>query len=405
MDNRIKLAVLAHGFGGTTFPIIKHLAKNYNYKVDFYGSTSGTVPGYECFDYSQEKASMGLHPLNTNLYPGLTDYMEGLDVAFYYICYQRPFERVPVLRSIIDLQVRLQHSNFCNYINKQHYDVVLVVGEFTYYYLEYDFKLIKAPIVTILHEIISHVNPQPNDITPSLKYLFDHNMEIVLPSENTRKDALIYPDAKPEHLHAIPFGLFEVNRYSPIHNKYSELKDYILYFGSMKKYKGIGVLYEAIKRHPKCLNGKRLVMLGAGYDEDLEKMKGMENVVVINKRFLTSEMVELVKNSYAEVMPYITASQSGIPQTAYVFGKPVVATRLQGLMNVVEDEKNGLICNVNDPDDLARQLDRITSDRKLYDTLSYHASRFEDEYPHYSWKKIAGQYHQLFNKLLNRSDD
>lgn len=405
MGKRIKLAVIAHGFGGTTFPIIKHLAKNYNYKVDFYGSTSGTVPGYECFDYSKEKAAMGLQPLKTSLYHGLSEYMEGLDVSFYYVCYQRPFVRVPVLRSLVDIRVRLQHSKFCKYINKQQYDVVLVVGEFTYYFMEYDFKSIKAPIVTVLHEVISHMNPQPSDITPSLKYLFDHEMEIVLPSENTKKDALIYPNAKVEHLHAIPFGLFEVNKYSPIYNKYSEQKDYVLYFGSMKKYKGIGVLYEAIKRHPNCLNGKRLVMLGDGYDEDLEKMKQMDNVVVINKRFLTSEMVELVKNSYAEVMPYITASQSGIPQTAYVFGKPVVATRLQGLMDVVEDNKNGLICDVNDPDDLARQLDRITLDKELYDKLCYHASRFEEEHPQYAWKNIASQYHLLFNELLKRKDD
>jgi glycosyltransferase involved in cell wall biosynthesis len=79
------------------------------------------------------------------------------------------------------------------------------------------------------------------------------------------------------------------------------------------------------------------------YDDIIRKLK-IGNSVKITDRYVDNEEVEVYfKAADLVVLPYLSATQSGITQIAKAFGKPVVSTDVGGLSEVVEDGVNGYL--------------------------------------------------------------
>ena len=87
-------------------------------------------------------------------------------------------------------------------------------------------------------------------------------------------------------------------------------------------------------------------------------------------------------------------SQSGIPQTAYVFNKPIIASNLDGFREVISNKVNGLLFEVNSIEQLSTAMeDSLNPD--IYTKLVNGVSDFQNQYPAYSWSCIAEQYINL----------
>ena len=389
----MKIAVITHAFGVSTFPVVKRLSLMGN-EVDFYEICLDRITEFECFESDYVPTKKGVHPLDTKWYRGLDEYMGDAKLNYYYCRIQRPYMNVPLLRNYANWKLRRQMKNLCITIDKKNYDCVLGVGAYTNTYFAHIYNYMRTPMVMILHEIINHYNPNYEKLSPLLDHIFRYNLDVIVLSENVANQAIKYKQASAEKIHVAKLGLSEVICHIPNRNMYPDLNDFVLFYGSIQPYKGVLVLRDAIERHPDCLNGKKLVIAGRGNEEIVNAFKDKRDVVLIPRYISVSEMVELIEKSYCQVMPYISASQSGIPQAVYVYGKPIVATRIPSLMDFVKDEENGLLCNINDPDDLARQLKRLTSDKELYDKCCNNVRRFVQVYPDYSWdlstKEIAG---------------
>jgi glycosyltransferase involved in cell wall biosynthesis len=87
------------------------------------------------------------------------------------------------------------------------------------------------------------------------------------------------------------------------------------------------------------------------------------------------------------VLPYHRASQSGIAQLAFAFGVPVVATRVGGLPEVIEDHSTGLLVNAGDEQGMADAMLRLLTDPSLCRALSARAR--EEAATRYSWSHVA----------------
>lgn len=123
----------------------------------------------------------------------------------------------------------------------------------------------------------------------------------------------------------------------------------LLFFGFVRPYKGLHYLLKAIPAIKKEISNIKLMVVGEfGADKeeylqlitelDIEKEVDIYGDYIpdreIEKYFAASDLV---------VLPYKSATQSGIVQIAYSFEKPVVVTSVGGLPEVVEDEKTGYI--------------------------------------------------------------
>lgn len=128
----------------------------------------------------------------------------------------------------------------------------------------------------------------------------------------------------------------------------------LLFFGYVRGYKGLGVLLDAFALVRKRLDATLLVVgefydKKEPYDEKIAKLDLGKNVRIVDK-YVPNEDVEMYfKASDLVVLPYLSATQSGIVQTAYSFEKPVVVTAVGGLPDVVEDGKTGYVVEPNDP--------------------------------------------------------
>ncbi len=144
-------------------------------------------------------------------------------------------------------------------------------------------------------------------------------------------------------------------------------KRMILFFGFVRKYKGLDILIEAMGR---STSGAELYVVGDfGKDKEeyirrIEEL-GLKERVKIKDGYVPDEEVEkYFAAADLCVCPYRSATQSGIVQIAFGFGLPVIVTSVGGLPEVVSDGKTGYVVKPEDADELAAAIDRFFNEEK-----------------------------------------
>ncbi len=132
----------------------------------------------------------------------------------------------------------------------------------------------------------------------------------------------------------------------------------ILFFGLVRKYKGLDVLLRAMPRVLARFDC-RLRIAGEFYDavdryERLIKELGIGSRVEIDNRYVPNEEVAgLFEWADVLVLPYLSATQSGVAQIAFSNGLPIIASKTGGLSDVISDHVNGLFFSAGDEKGLA----------------------------------------------------
>ncbi len=135
----------------------------------------------------------------------------------------------------------------------------------------------------------------------------------------------------------------------------------ILFFGFVREYKGLHVLLDAM---PKILKKTPLTLVVAGefyedkdaYAEQIERLGIGESVKLIDKYISNEAVSDYFSAADALVLPYLSATQSGITQIAFAFDLPVIATKVGGLPEVVIDGETGYLVPPDDPETLAEAV-------------------------------------------------
>jgi len=135
----------------------------------------------------------------------------------------------------------------------------------------------------------------------------------------------------------------------------------ILFFGYIRRYKGLHVLLSAVQEARKTVS-LRLLVVGEFYTDQEEYRKqieqlGLQDCVTVYAEYVPNDKVAAFFSAAdVVVLPYISATQSGITQIAYNFNKPVIASDVGGLAEVVKDGITGIIVPPNEPVRLAQAL-------------------------------------------------
>jgi len=127
----------------------------------------------------------------------------------------------------------------------------------------------------------------------------------------------------------------------------------ILFFGFIRKYKGLDILLDAMKiikenTKPQISNLKLLVA-GEFYDDEKPYLQqinrlGINDDVILRTDFIPdSEVKYYLCAADAVIQPYRNATQSGVTPLAYYFEKPMIVTNVGGLPSLVPNEKAGLV--------------------------------------------------------------
>ncbi len=141
-------------------------------------------------------------------------------------------------------------------------------------------------------------------------------------------------------------------------------KKVLLFFGFVRPYKGLAHLLEAVTLLADDA-GYHLLVVGEFYEPKDRYQHALDRLLAANQLTLVDEYVpnHLVPMYFSAadvvMVPYDEATQSGIVQLAYGFLKPVIATRVGGLPDVVFESETGYLVPPADPIAMAGAIRRL----------------------------------------------
>jgi len=172
----------------------------------------------------------------------------------------------------------------------------------------------------------------------------------------------------------------------------------ILFFGYIRKYKGLNYLIDAIPEILKKLNLKLLVV-GEFYEDEKKYLEQIGNLKLVDSVKVVSDFVpdDRVKYFFSAcdvvVLPYINATQSGITQIAYYYDKPVIATNVGGLSETVINNQTGFIIEPESSKTIAEAVVKFY-EQNLEEKLS---ANVREEKKKYSWEGFVSSLENLLN--------
>lgn len=206
----------------------------------------------------------------------------------------------------------------------------------------------KTKVISLLHNVAPHERGFLDK--PFLKYFLNRNHGFIVMSDQVKSDLLkLKPDAKYEFKpHPLYDHFGEVVDKTEACNKLGidPNKKTLLYFGIIRKYKGLDLLIEAFG---KLDNSYQLLIVGESYGSfDSYKNQIASNPnkdrIFEHVRYVSDEEVPIFFSAADTcILPYRSATQSGIIAIAYHFNLPLIVTDVGGLKEMVNENETGVV--------------------------------------------------------------
>ncbi len=176
----------------------------------------------------------------------------------------------------------------------------------------------------------------------------------------------------------------------------------LLFFGYVRKYKGLDLLISALPEALKQIPELKLLIVGEFYDEvssyidQIEKLGLKDNIILVNKFVPNEEVGKYYNASDVLVLPYRSATQSAVLNVAYSFGKPVIASNVGGLSECIKDNFTGIIVEPGSPEAISRGITRYFEVSNKIDFKS----NIERQLSESDFNKLP----ELFEQILNETN-
>lgn len=179
----------------------------------------------------------------------------------------------------------------------------------------------------------------------------------------------------------------------------------ILFFGQIKKVKGLDYLIRAFAQVSKNYPQSLLLIAGQVWKDDFSRYErlvrslGLEERVHAHIKHIPDE--EVANYFYAAdlvALPYLRIYQSGVLLMACSYGRPVVASAVGGLAEVVKDGETGYLVPPADEARLAEAIERMLADKGRAEEIGRAAKEMVETT--YSWQKIALETKRTYKSLF-----
>jgi glycosyltransferase involved in cell wall biosynthesis len=172
----------------------------------------------------------------------------------------------------------------------------------------------------------------------------------------------------------------------------------ILFFGAARLYKGLEYLVRAQPIVSHQVPFARILISSRG--EELRRCRQMiqdDSKFEIHEGYISgAETASLFQRASLVVLPYLSASTSGVLMIAYSFGKPVVATKVGCLPEYVEDNITGVLVDPADVEQLAEAIIHLLIDDSLRHRMGENARQWVEA----KNKEVAGQTIRAYEKAI-----
>ena len=248
-------------------------------------------------------------------------------------------------------------------------------------------------IVCIADNIIPHEKRKGDHLFT--KYFIKPVDAFIVMSEKVMSDLKQFDNTKPVQLIQHPlydnFGE-KINKELARKNIGIEGEEkIILFFGFIRKYKGLDILLDALALIKKENSTTFFKVLIAGefyedrkpFDEQVARL-GLEDILILRTEFIPDKEV---RNYFCAadvvIQPYRNATQSGVTPLAYHFEIPMIVTNVGGLPSLVPDAVVGLVAEPNAAAIAQKITEYFTKDEHFF------IKNIVEEKKKFSWKKMV----------------
>ena len=257
------------------------------------------------------------------------------------------------------------------------------------------------PFVATVHDVNRHFGEYGLWAVPSALYRLQWRWadQVIVHATRARQQLLTQYGCQPERVHVIPIGSYDFYRVCA-RGVQPERPNTILFFGRIWGYKGLQYLIEAEPMITSQIPDVRIVIAGEGepFEKYEQAMVNRDRFVVHNYRIPDEMVAGFFQAASVVVLPYIEASQSGIISIAYAFGKPVVATTVGGIPDVVDHGQTGYLVPPRDPHRLAEAVVTLLRDQQT--RLEMGRKALEKSENEFSWSSIARRTLHVYERAL-----
>ncbi len=320
------------------------------------------------------------------LFPGKTQFVTDDDEAV-------PVESVSLLDTANPFSYRTTYRK----IREWGPDVLIVRYWMSYFApsLGYITRKMKkhCKVVSILDNVIPH--EQRFFDTPLTKYFLKGSTGHVTLCEAVAKDLL---EMKPK----APYTVIQHPLYShfgeriPREKAEKKLglapgKKNILFFGLIRHYKGLDILLEAFG---KLSEDYQLIIAGepygsfSPYSDIISRLPGKGRIFMNLKYIRDSEVTDYFSAADIAVLPYRSATQSGISSVSYHFEVPMIVTDVGGLKETIGDRGTGIVAKECTPDAIREEIERYFAEPEAKEEF---IANIRKEKERLSWKAFAAE--------------
>ena len=165
--------------------------------------------------------------------------------------------------------------------------------------------------------------------------------------------------------------------------------DYLLFFGLIRPYKGLDLLIEALA----SLSNKKLLIVGECYENTkkytrlVQRLKLEERVIFENRFVSLSKAAQYFSAASAVVLPYKSATQSGVLSMAYHYTVPLIVTDHPGISQPVKNDETGIVCAPSAMA-VAEAIKKLDSSQEI----EKFKKNMEDSKSNYSWENFIKEW-------------
>ena len=166
-------------------------------------------------------------------------------------------------------------------------------------------------------------------------------------------------------------------------------KKNLLFFGLIRDYKGLDILLEAFRSLDEDY---QLIIAGEPYgsfekyQKIIDSIPGKDRIFMDLKYIKDSEVTDYFSAADLAVLPYRSATQSGISSVAYHFEVPMIVTNVGGLKETIGDRGTGIVAEEGTPEAIRKEIMNFFADPKInMDCIT----NIREEKQRLSWKTFA----------------
>jgi glycosyltransferase involved in cell wall biosynthesis len=255
-------------------------------------------------------------------------------------------------------------------------------------------------IICIADNVIPH-EKRPGD-KPFTTYFLKSCDAFITMSEKVMSDLRLFQPSKPAILVSHPlydnFGPAISKQEAREKLQLGQDERILLFFGFIRKYKGLDLLLEAMNDQRVKNAGIKLLVAGEFYEDEKPYREQIAGMGIADRLILRTDFIPDSEVKYylcaadAVVQPYRNATQSGVTPLAYHFEKPMIVTDVGGLPSLVPHEKAGLV-TAPQPEALATTMLRFYQLGE-----DYFIPHLRTEKQKYSWERMVTVIKELANR-------